>query len=116
MGGKSKPLPDPDYIIKVPAGMPLPPPVRITMSPPSPPPVNMVTLRVTALAIIDDEKAREVALRLLEDTARDLQLKLLLLADGLPGVEIDHRVGNGTLISKSISSESLPLWLEEQKK
>lgn len=56
-------------------------------------PNDVMTLRITVASVIRDEATRKVAEEILESTARDLRLKLMLLGDALTGVEISHRMG-----------------------
>ena len=56
-------------------------------------PNDVMSLRITAAAVMRDEATRKIAEEILESAARDLKLKLMMLGDALAGVEIAHRMG-----------------------
>lgn len=71
---------------------------------------DMVTFRITAVAEVRGKAARDVAEQLLETTARDLQLKLMLLSDALASVEIAFTV-NRVEKKRTLTGDSLPAFL-----
>lgn len=74
---------------------------------------NLLTLRVTAVVYIESEAAREEARRIMQTLARDMNLKLLLLCDALPGVNVAEKQGSGTFRTYSLSGDDMSQWTME---
>lgn len=74
-------------------------------------PRDLVTLSVTVVVELRDEQARAVAEEALEITGRDLQLKMMLLADALVSATITMKVGRHGGFTRTLTGDSLASFL-----
>lgn len=74
-------------------------------------PDSQMIMQIILVAEVRGKDAQAVAEQTLETTARDLQLKMLLLADALASVGISVRIGRGNKVTKTLTGDSLPSFL-----
>lgn len=74
-------------------------------------PDSQMIMQIIVVAEVRDTKAQAVAEQMLETTARDIQLKLMMLADALASVGISVQVGRRAKRTKTLTGDSLPQFL-----